>query len=450
MKVVVVAGVLVACGAPHVAPALAPIPAKPAAPAPDPRAAQYDKIMQNMMVDARLVGASFAVVHDGQPVLEKAYGFADLARTRPLTLDDELAIGSITKQFTAAAVMTLVEAGKVKLDEPVATYVPAITAPVTVRELLNQTSGLPDFAIPANMVATHDAVLAWIAATTPAFTPGTQYAYSNTNYWLIARVVEAASGAPYDDYLRAHVLAPAGLTATHPCSAPAHVEGSALVPGGTVEPWKAFDIRGYDGAGELCSTVPDLLRWQAALFGGKVVSASSFAFMTTVPALTGGAATTYGAGLVRTPLRSHQALWHNGEVTGGFESMLLTLPDDHVTIVYLSNTATTEARLGSIIAILVADIAVAPTPRDLPGDPALAARIAGTYHDGDRETYTLRAERDGLVMGMTGFEGRLLYQGDGHYVAAWDYSLGIRADGDVVEIWKNGEKAATLSRVTPP
>ena len=445
MKVVVLAAALAACGAPH-AVAPAPAPARPAAPpAPDPRVVQLDQVMQRLVTQGGLVGASIAVVRDGRPVLEKAYGFADLARTRPLALDDELAIGSLTKQFTAAGVMTLVEAGKVKLDDPIATYVPAITAPITVRELLQHTSGLPDFAIVENEGKSHDQVIAWIAATTPAFTPGTLYTYSNTNYWLLARVIEAASGASYDDYLRAHVLAPAGLTATHPCSAPAHVEGAALFLGKAI-PWKAFDVRFYDGAGDLCSTVPDLLRWQAALFGGKVVLPSSFAFMSTPPTLPGGAKSEYGAGLVRQMFGAHASIWHNGEVTGGYESMLFVVPDEHLTVVYLTNTASPDARVGSLVAVTLASIATAPIPRDLPVDPALAARMAGTYSDGA----IVRADQGGVVMAVSGFEGRLLYQGDGRFVLPWDYSLELRVVGDAIELWQNGAKAATLTRAAAP
>jgi CubicO group peptidase (beta-lactamase class C family) len=439
---------LAACGAAHVAtPAAAPKPT-PAPAAPDPHAARLDGIMQKVMTSAKPLGVAVGIVHDGQPLLLKAYGFADFARTRPLAIDDELAIGSLTKQFTAAAVMTLVEAGKVKLDDPVATYVPAITAPITVRELLNQTTGLPDFAIPDNMTVPHAVVTAWIAKTSPSFTPGTKHEYSNTNYWLLARVVEAASGASYDDYLRAHVLAPAGLTATHPCSAPAKVEGSAhgIL---RIKPWDAFDIRGYDGAGDLCSTVHDLLRWQAALFGGKVVDAASFAFMTTPPTLPGGAATDYAAGLVQTTLGTHRAIWHNGEVTGGFESMLFVLPDDHVTVVILTNTASTDAMMTAIIARVLASNAVAPIARDLPVDPGLPERLAGTYQEGG-STFTLRAADGGVVMSSDQREGRLLYQGDGTFVSPWDASIEIHVGNGEVEFWQLGAKLATATRATTP
>jgi CubicO group peptidase (beta-lactamase class C family) len=248
-----------ACGAPHTAPAPAPLPAPRAPPAPDPHAAALDTLVQEVIANAKLVGLSVAVVRDGRPVLEQAYGFADAARTRALALDDELAIGSLTKQLTAAAVMTLVEAGKVKLDEPVATYVPAITARITVRELLEQTTGLPDFAIADNTGKSHDELLAWIAGETPAFTPGSKHEYSNTNYWLLSRVIEAASGATYDAYLRDHVLAPAGLTATHPCRQPAHVEPTVVLIGKAIH-GGTFDFTFYDGAGALCSTIADLLR----------------------------------------------------------------------------------------------------------------------------------------------------------------------------------------------
>ena len=448
MKAAVLAAALAACGAPHTAPAPPPAPPTAAAPAaPDPHAASLDALMQQAVTNGKLVGVSVAVVHDGRPVLEKSYGFADAARTRPLTLDDELAIGSLTKQFTAAAVMTLVEAGKVKLDEPVATYVPAITASVTVRELLEQTTGLPDFAIGDNVGKSHDALLAWIAAAAPAFTPGSKHQYSNTNYWLAARVVEAASGAAFGDYLRDHVLARAGLTATHLCAAPAHVEPTTLRSGEAVA-GAPFDYGFYDGAGALCSTIADLLRWQAALFGGKVVDASSFAFMTTPPTLS-PEPSKYAAGLVADHLGTHRLIWHNGAVPGGFESALYVLPDDHLVVAVLTNTTRGQPGTSDQLALGLAGAMLSPVPRDLPVDAALSARIAGAYEAGG-VVMTLRAEAGGVVMKAPAGEGRLLYQGDDRFVLPWNPSIEVRVVGDTLEIWQVDTKALTLPRAATP
>jgi CubicO group peptidase (beta-lactamase class C family) len=307
-----------------------------------------------------LLGAVVGVERDGRVILERAYGFADLARTRPLTAGDELAIGSLTKQFTAAAVLQLVDDGKIALDAPISTYVPEVAAPVTIRQLLNHTSGLPDYATGANLGKSRDELLAIIGASTPAFPPGTRYAYSNTSYWLLARVTERVTGQPYADVLRARVLAPAGLTATHPCKAPAHVDGSSLaLEAKDPIAWPAFDIQFYDGAGELCSTVADLLRWNDALHGGKVVSPASLAFMTTPPVIP-GARTQYGAGLIAATLHGKRMYLHTGMVTGGFESELVELPDDHVSVAILSNTASPIARLVTqTIAIDLANSAIA-------------------------------------------------------------------------------------------
>ena len=320
------ATVLVACGGSRDAPA----------PAPDP----LDRQAAIAVRAHHLLGAAIGVERDGRVILARAYGFADLARTRALASDDELPIGSLTKQLTAAAALALVDDGKVSLDAPVSTYVPEVPATVTIRQLLNHTSGLPDYATGPNLGKTKDELLAIIGALSPAFPPGSRFAYSNTNYWLLARVIERASGRDYADFLRDRVLARAGMTATRPCNAPARVEGTSLDADDKPVAWPhPFDIRFYDGAGMMCSTIADLLRWNDALHGGSIVSPASLAVMRTPPA---GIGSQYGAGLIAATLHGKPMYLHTGAVAGGFASELLALPDDRIAVAILGNTDSPE------------------------------------------------------------------------------------------------------------
>jgi CubicO group peptidase (beta-lactamase class C family) len=182
------------------------------------------------------------------------------------------------------------------------------------------------------------------------------------------------------------------------------------------------------------------------LFGGKVVGASSLAFMTTPPALS--PATDYAAGLMLDQLGTHRFIWHNGAVPGGFESALYVFPDDHLVIALLTNTAHGEPGTLDLTARALADLMLAPEPRDLPIDRARRDALVGTYQVGPA-TLVVRADGDGLAMKAPAGEGRLLYQGGDRFVLAWDHAFEARFAGDTLEIWQLGAKLGTATRAAP-
>ncbi len=352
---------------------MAPPPTPKPAPV-DPRIAQLDAAAAEVVRATPLLGLRVAVVQHGRVLLDKAYGFADIEHRAPITRDTVFAIGSLTKQFTAAAVLQLVDAGSVKLDDPVATYVPQITAPVTIQQLLWQTAGLQEVVFAEKGKSIEQAIDV-VAVAGTAFPPGTQWKYDNANYFILGRVIEQASGQPYAEYLHDHVFRAADLRATTVCTTITGAAGATIANDGLVA-GKPFDLAFTDAAGAICSTAGDLLRWQRALFGGKIVSARALAIMTDDGRLADGTPTHYGAGLITDAVAKHRRIWHNGALSFGYQSQLAFYPDDDLQIALLANTFEPRTVLGKLEPAL-AHIALGIAPPRL--DTAAAAAVAGTY-----------------------------------------------------------------------
>ena len=293
-------------------------------------------------------GLSLAVVQDGRVVKLQGYGFADLELQVPVTPDTVFEIGSITKQFVAAAIMTLVEQGKINLNEPASAYLPELPfawREVTIRQLLTHTSGIPDFEEILGYGAyrtptTAQQLLAVAAAKPIAFSPGAQWHYSTTGYYLLGLIIEKASGVPYVPLIEQRILGPAGMTRTR-SSAPTEIiagraSGYALEDGRIVNR-DAIQPTAVGGAGDLVSTTGDLAKWNALLDAQSVLAIESYAQMWANQALADGSPSGYGFGWFVSPVRGHRAQEHSGG-TAGFSSDILRLPDDRVTVIVLTNS----------------------------------------------------------------------------------------------------------------
>jgi len=244
-------------------------------------------------------GAQILVIDHGRVIVDRNIGVADLATKRPVDAHTRFEIASMTKQFTAAAILQLAERGKLALSDPLGKWVPEYGPgrSVTVEQLLWHVSGIPDYTNAEaywkllrkrgdRMIMVKDLdlrdELALIAGKPLEFRPGSYWAYSNTNYVLLGAIVAKASGMSWKTYLRGHLLAPAGMTDSGFEREP--VPGGELATGyghdratGKVI---AFGSPGGDGDGGIVSTAHDLARWNAALFGGRIVSKRSLARMT--------------------------------------------------------------------------------------------------------------------------------------------------------------------------
>lgn len=310
---------------------------------------QVDKWAEAALADGTVAGLSVAVEQDGELQLAKGYGMADLEQDVAADRSTVYRIGSITKQFTAAAIMQLVEAGQISLDAPIQEYVdfPTGDHEVTVEHLLHHTSGIKSYtslgeewARTIPLPVSHEEILALIVDKPFDFSPGDEWRYNNSGYYLLGMIVENVSGSSYAAYVEQTLVAPLGLKRTTYCDEKRLISGRAegyefedgeLVNDDPISMTQPF------AAGSLCSTVLDLLRWQAALESGEVVNSGSYTRMTTVATLNDGEATRYGYGLGVGDLDGHLRVSHGGGING-FATYLASYPDDDLRVVVLTNT----------------------------------------------------------------------------------------------------------------
>ncbi|SFL02853.1 serine hydrolase [Methylorubrum salsuginis] len=357
--------------------------------------------------ESGLMSGTILVAKDGKPVFRQAYGLANREWNAKNTLDTHFRIGSLTKQFTAAAILQLVEAGKLSLDDPVSRFYPEAPKAweaVRVRHLLNHTSGiinytaLPDY-LPAisRIERPARALVELVSGEALLFPPGERVEYSNTNYLLLGLAIEFASGQPYARYLAEHVFSPLGLKDT------GYDDATALLPR------RAAGYRFGQGqwrnaapmassvayaAGGLYSTVDDLLAWDEALFSGKVISEASRQKMFD----DGGRG--YGFGWYVGTAHG-RTLWSHGGAVSGFLAMTDYYPGERLAVIVLANNENAPAQkmareLGALWFGLI------ETPDPIVLEDMILDRYAGTYRLGPR--FFLEVRRDG---------GRLMVQGTG-------------------------------------
>jgi D-alanyl-D-alanine carboxypeptidase len=367
---------------------------------------RLDSLVRAAVATGRAASASVAVVRGRDTLLLAAHGKADLEQGVAATPATVYLIGSTTKQFTAAAILQQVERGTIRLDDEITKYLPAYPMQgrrVTVRQLLNHTSGIADYTslgapfdgLSASDVP-QDSLVGLFARAPFTFEPGTQWSYSNSGYHLLGVILERVTGEPYAQYLQRHVYPAAGLRETYYCSThdviPHRARGYELEDGRLVNTgFLAMSIP-YS-AGGLCSTPRDLVRWERALADGKVVSPASFRLMNTpegaaLRPMPQDTTVRYGFAEFLTPIHGHASRGHGGAING-YGSALLDFPDDSLTVSVLVNTA------GPVATALARQLAgvvfgVAPRPwlalrpraaaaKDAPLGAAERARYVGRY-----------------------------------------------------------------------
>jgi D-alanyl-D-alanine carboxypeptidase len=308
-----------------------------------------------------MAGFSIAVARGGEVVMAKGYGYADLARRVPASGNTIYRVGSIGKEFTAAAVLRLAEEGELSLEDSITEHLPDYPEPesrVTVRHLLSHTSGLSEGAIGPLLAETggvgytRDEIVARFASQPLVFEPGTRWSYSNSGYMLAGLVIESVSDASYADYMTDGVLRPLGLSDTSYCpdEPPANdrwAHGYDLREGNWsravrlgrppsfIDP-APINMDVVYSAGALCSTVTDLVRWPA-LLRSSFLDRASFHEMSVPTVLTDGTEVPYGLGLQFREFGTHRALAHGG-VINGFIGMLAEFTEDDLTVALLVNT----------------------------------------------------------------------------------------------------------------
>ena len=360
------------------------------------------------LLSRHTAGVSIAVARDGRVILARGYGMANVEHSVAVTPETVFHIASISKNILAAVVLQLVDQGKLRLDDDVTKYVPEAPTQgrhVTLRQLLNHTSGiysftsLPNAADNERLELTHEQVLGLIKDKPFDFEPGTRWRYDNSAFYLAGMVVERVTKQEYGAYVREHVFKPLGMSSASLCYArmvvPHLASGYELVGGALVNAafmtWK-LPFAG----GAVCATASNLLKWEAALDSGRVLTPSSLALMRTPTTLTDGTKIDYGLGTRLGSLDGHQVLGHTGS-GGGFRTVLASFPDDHLTVAILINTDDGSAPPAD----MAADIARAALALkknvllDLPVPGAELAAFTGNY-DSDEAIAEIFA-RDGKL-----------------------------------------------------
>jgi D-alanyl-D-alanine carboxypeptidase len=307
-----------------------------------------DSLVFTWLAETKAPSVAFAVIRGMDTLAYGAHGLANVEAWRAPTASTVYEIGSLTKQFTSAAIMKLVEQGRVKLDDDLSKYVPQFPLQgrkVTIRHLLNHTSGIHSYtASPAwaktwSETLSPDAIVKFVAADTFDFAPGASYRYNNTGYVLLGMIIEKVTGKKYAAYLEEQFFKPLGMKSTSYCPTrttdPIFATGYSRGPNGAIRA-PFLDLSHPFSAGALCSTVGDFVAWQRALDGGKVVSPASYATMTTADTLNTGAKINYGFGLVPGNVNGHRSVSHTGGIHG-FSTVAHYFPDDTLSVVVFTN-----------------------------------------------------------------------------------------------------------------
>jgi D-alanyl-D-alanine carboxypeptidase len=309
--------------------------------------AAVDSYIAQVVQDRGLVGLSVAVARPGAAPWAGAYGKSSLAAMTPVTTNTVFAIGSVTKQFTAACILLLAQEGRLSVQDKVAKYYPnlARAEDITLLDLMNHVSGYPDY-YPLDFVDRRmetpiapDDLIERYAGAKLDFEPGTKWSYSNTGYVILGRVVEKASGLRLGDFMTRRILEPLHMDHSF-FGAP--VPGSGMAAGytrfalGPQTPAQPEAQGWLDGAAGLNCTAQDLIKWDLSLINGRLLSAQSYALMTEPRKLGQGRVREYGCGIGVQIISHTVVLTHEGAVSG-FQAWNVLVPATHSALVILSN-----------------------------------------------------------------------------------------------------------------
>lgn len=331
----------------------------------------------------KIPGAAIAVVKDGKVLLAKGYGQANVEHQVAVTPDTIFQSGSVGKQFTAAAVMLLVEAGKLTLEDSLTKFfpdAPAHWSGIRVRHLLTHTSGIPDYtggSIDYRKDHSEDDLLRMAYALKPEFAPGARWNYSNTAYVLLGIIVREASGQFYGDVLREQVFEPLGMRTARVISEADIVANRAAgyrMENGELknQSWVAPSLN-TTADGSLYLSLRDLIAWDAGVRERRILKPESWRMVLSPVALNSGKPYPYGFGWAVDVVNGHRVEQHGGSWQG-FQSYIARYPDDGLSIVALTNLA--QADPGAIVQGIAAlfDPSLVPAPLEPIEDDNLAVR----------------------------------------------------------------------------
>jgi CubicO group peptidase (beta-lactamase class C family) len=308
---------------------------------------KVDEYIRAEMLAQQIPGVSLAVIRNGEIVVARGYGLANVEHQVPVKPETIFQSGSMGKQFTATAVMMLAEEGKLSLDDKITKYFPdgpGAWNNITVRHLLTHTSGMTDYPEDFDMRRdyTEDELVQRIKPIPLAFQPGEKWSYSNLAYVMLGVLIHKVSGKFYGDFLQERVFKPLGMSTARVISetdiVPNRAAGYRLVNGQLKnQNWVAPSLN-TTADGALYLTVYDVAKWDAALYGEKLLKRSSLQEMWTPVKLNDGKTHGYGFGWALGEVRGHRVVEHGG-AWQGFKAQISRYVDDKLTIVVFANQA---------------------------------------------------------------------------------------------------------------
>lgn len=361
---------------------------------PDKQAA-IEAITASIMAAGQYPSIAILIDQGGETIYSSSTGMADIEQDRPAQADSAYAIGSITKSFTALAILQLVEAGKVDLQQPVRTYLPDFQGPaadVKVQHLLDHTSGIPNYTndIPGlngkldRTDFTREDMVGFFASLPLQFEPGEMFNYTNSGYYLLGLIIEQVSGLDYYEYLRQNVFEPLDMQRSY--------SGDS----GEIIPWR---VRGYDvgenglvnappwwylvpfSAGSLVMTAEDVVKYRRGVFHSDAFSPGLRELLQTTHDMNDGTHNFYAqGGLILSEFNGHRKISHSGDIWG-FAADHAYYPDEDVTIVILSNRQADAPSVVSLEQKIARELFDIPQPEvlDLPVSEEELQRIQGNY-----------------------------------------------------------------------
>ena len=339
---------------------------------------KIDKVAADTLTRTGVPSASVAIVKDGQVAYVKAYGDARLDPKTPATPQMRYSIGSISKQFTAAAILLLQEQGKLSLDDKVSKFIPDLTRAdqVSIRQLLSHTSGYQDY-WPQDYVmpmmlqpVTAQKIMDTWARKPLDFEPGTKWQYSNTNYVIAGVIVEKIARMPLLQFLQQRVFTPLGMKSVSDTDqeklGDTDPTGYMRYALGPLRPAPKEGKGWLFAAGELAMPAQDLAQWDISIMDQKLLKPASYREFATDTVLKNGLSTQYGLGVSVASQTGHRALSHGGEVSG-FTAQNVIFPDDRAAVVVLTNqdAASAAGPIASGIASLLFVTTDSATPAKL-------------------------------------------------------------------------------------
>jgi len=335
-----------------------------------------------MMSKKHIPGLSVAVLKEGKILKMQSYGLANIETRSPATSQTVYRIASLSKQFIAAGVMLLQQDGKIDLDSPISRYLdslPPAWQGISVRNLLTHTSGLvrdaPDFD-PLKVRPLSEDIRA-IYPLPLDFTPGTQWDYSNMNYYVLAAIIEKVTGTNWTGWISKHIFDPAGMAQTRTCSMTDLVPNRAGGYERKSAGWENAQIwLALRPSGAFLSSITDLAKWDGMLYNDKLLTAVSKKQMWTAMKLNDGKNTHYGFGWFIDSVNNHLHVHHSGAVPG-FRSDFERFPDDKLTVIVLTNvgSANVERMAQNIAGFFVPALKPLPTKVLPDKEPEITARV---------------------------------------------------------------------------